>query len=105
MNTILLRKNILKIDHYFDVIDNYTLFTEDNDISDLQLANMLYNRETTGYLVLEKKKISFGETITNYFFREDGTNFQFFLFSKKRIVFFDKGKMNVKSIYYKQLCT
>ena len=105
MNIMLQRKNILKIEHYYNVISNYRMFTRDNENSDLEMACLLLNRDTTGYVVLEKKKISFGLTIINYFFKEDETNNQFFLFSKKKVIFFKKGIMNAKSIYYKELCT
>ena len=106
MNTMLQRKNILSIAIYCNVIDNFKRYQKDDMALDLKLLSVLVDKNTDeGYVTLEKPFASFNKTISNYFFKSTTLKVPYFVFSKKKIIYFKNGIMNIKTIYYKELCT
>ena len=103
MSTMLQRKNILKIEIFYNILDNYKRYDKDNLISDLEITSFLVREESTsGIIKVDKNVISKGLIITNYYYTCELTQETYFIFSKKRIKYFKDGQMNGVSIYYKQ---
>ncbi len=107
MNITLKRKNILVVASYSNVLDKFEKYDSDDLNQDLRIGEHVLHCGGIGDIFCEIRMNTFNMTISEYYFKPEGQDIveSIFLYTKKKIRYFEKGKLNIKTIYYYQRCT